>query len=281
MKHYISAFLVSIISLASIAQDTLWINTGSWHQSNDTLELMRLNSTPQFDTSNVAISLELGQILPLVIVNNDTESHYLTIEGDDSFFVELNSGVATEFTLPELEFGTFRYYGADERAIVMGLAGVIKSGIETDIQFHWNLAEWMPSMVDSASTGAPIDWEVDYLPKYFSINSRTFPNTENDPNAHISLNLGDTCSISITNSGLMDHVFHFHGFHVVWLSSTEQTERVGWDKDTVPIKKGEALTLQLVANQPGMYPVHNHNLIAVTNAGFYPGGMITMINVQP
>lgn len=281
MKHLLTALFVTFISLASIAQDTLWINTGSWYQSYDTLQVMRLNSTPQFDTSNVAISLDLGQTLPLVIINNDSENHVFNIEGLDGFNTELVAGEATEIELPSLEFGTYRYYASDERADIMGLAGVIKSGIETDIQFHWNLDEWMPSMVDSVSTGAPIDEDVDYLPKYFSINSRTFPNTENDPNAHISLNLGDTCTISIANSGMMDHVFHFHGFHILWLSSTQQTERVGWDKDTVPMKKGEALTLQLVANQLGMYPVHNHNLIAVTNAGFYPGGMITMINVMP
>jgi hypothetical protein len=47
------------------------------------------------------------------------------------------------------------------------------------------------------------------------------------------------------------------------------------------VKKGEGMTVQLVANQAGIYPVHDHNLIAVTNAGFYPGGMITQIIVDP
>jgi hypothetical protein len=65
------------------------------------------------------------------------------------------------------------------------------------------------------------------------------------------------------------------------ISSSHHPERVGWSKDTVPIRMGEVLTVQLVANQVGMYPVHNHNLIAVTNAGFYPGGMITQIHVAP
>ena len=79
----------------------------------------------------------------------------------------------------------------------------------------------------------------------------------------------------------MDHVLHFHGFHVEYLSTTIQTSRIGWIKDTVPLKKGEAMTVLLIANQEGIYPVHNHNLIAVTNSGFYPGGMITLINITP
>ena len=52
-----------------------------------------------------------------------------------------------------------------------------------------------------------------------------------------------------------------------------------WSKDTVPIKAGETMVLELTANLAGIYPVHDHNLIAVTNAGFYPGGMLTQIHV--
>ena len=40
------------------------------------------------------------------------------------------------------------------------------------------------------------------------------------------------------------------------------------------------MTLLLVPDQPGMYPVHNHNLVTVATGG-YPGGMITRLNIMP
>jgi hypothetical protein len=49
----------------------------------------------------------------------------------------------------------------------------------------------------------------------------------------------------------------------------------------MPFLMGEVAVVRLDAFQPGMYPVHNHNLIAVTNAGLYPGGMITHLNIAP
>ena len=40
------------------------------------------------------------------------------------------------------------------------------------------------------------------------------------------------------------------------------------------------MTLLLVPDQPGIFPVHNHNL-ATVNTGGYPGGMITRLNIMP
>ena len=74
--------------------------------------------------------------------------------------------------------------------------------------------------------------------------------------------------------------FHFHGYHVTILETTVHQKIIGWEKDTFPIFPGEAMTLLLIPDQPGMYPVHNHNLVTVTTGG-YPGGMITRLNIMP
>jgi FtsP/CotA-like multicopper oxidase with cupredoxin domain len=78
----------------------------------------------------------------------------------------------------------------------------------------------------------------------------------------------------------MEHVLHFHGFHAEILHASDPT-RIGWVKDTFPLDVSSTLTLKLVVDLEGTYPVHDHNLIAVTNTGFYPGGMITHIVVSP
>jgi hypothetical protein len=55
----------------------------------------------------------------------------------------------------------------------------------------------------------------------------------------------------------------------------------GWWKDSFPVKVGDHVTILLVPDKEGMYPVHDHNLVANTNVGLYPGGMIAMLNIMP
>jgi hypothetical protein len=284
MKNHIHlGIIICVISVNMnvCAQDTLWINSGEWHQSQDTMQVLRFNETAVFDTSNVAISTFADASLFLTVINTDTEPHDFGIDGIWSFGVEILPNDTTTLEIPPLSMGTYRYFSGDQRGVYLGLSGVLKVGLIMPNQFHWNLADCMPERMDSISSGGELLDEEPYIPRYFSINSYTYPHTALDANGYVALNLGDTCTISVVNSGFMDHVLHFHGFHVEYLSTTIQTSRIGWIKDTIPLQQGEGVTILLIANQAGIYPVHNHNLIAVTNSGFYPGGMLTLINVTP
>jgi hypothetical protein len=51
-------------------------------------------------------------------------------------------------------------------------------------------------------------------------------------------------------------------------------------KDTFPIQPLETLLLQLVPHQVGEYPVHDHNLVAVSAGGIYPNGMFLTLLIQ-
>ncbi|MDE0918028.1 MAG: multicopper oxidase domain-containing protein [Flavobacteriales bacterium] len=284
MKNYIRFALIIFginLNVNGYAQDTLWINTGDWHQSQDTMSVLRFNDTPVFDTSNVALNTSADASLFLTVINMDTEPHDFGVDGIWSLGVNILPNDTTTFEIPPMAMGTYRYFSSDLRGVYLGLSGVLKVGLNMPHQFHWNLADCMPERMDSISSGGALLDDEPYVPRYFSINAYTYPHTALDANGYVSMALGDTCTISIVNSGMMDHVLHFHGFHVEYLSSTIQTSRIGWSKDTTPLLQGEAVTLLLIANQEGMYPVHNHNLIAVTNSGFYPGGMITLINITP
>jgi FtsP/CotA-like multicopper oxidase with cupredoxin domain len=79
----------------------------------------------------------------------------------------------------------------------------------------------------------------------------------------------------------MAHSMHFHGYHVKILSSEKTPQMNGWIKDSFPVKTDDKVTILLVPDKDGMYPVHDHNLIATTNIGLYPGGMIVMLNIMP
>ena len=284
MKNYICLGLIIFcinLNVNVCAQDTLWINTGDWHQSQDTMSVLRFNETAVFDTSNVVLSTSADAPLFLTVINMDTEPHDFGVDGIWSLGVNILPNDTTTFEIPPMAMGTYRYFSSDLRGVYLGLSGVMKGGLNMPHQFHWNLADWMPERMDSVSSGGELLDDAPYVPRYFSINAYTYPHTVLDANGYVTFALGDTCTISIVNSGFMDHVLHFHGFHVEYLSTTIQTSRIGWIKDTVPLKQGEGVTLLLIANQEGIYPVHNHNLIAVTNSGFYPGGMLTLININP
>jgi len=163
--------------------------------------------------------------------------------------------------------------------MVLGASMMLRVGYDDLQHFEWNLNEWDTLRTEIAASQMPVDFAAPYEPRQFTINDRVFPNTLEDSTAYVAVDLNQEVYISIVNHGYMEQVLHFHGFHIEMIQSSYHNERVGWMKDTVPLRSGECVIVKLVANQPGVYPVHAHNLIAVTNAGFYPGGMITQINV--
>jgi hypothetical protein len=285
------------VSAQSAGPDTLWINAGSWVLAQDTMETMRFNASAAFDSTGAVIDRPADEAWSIVIINGDTVDHVFKLSGAAGDVasswagVELLAGDTAAVLSPALAKGSYRFFLAGDRARVLGLAGLLRVGYpapdlgnpeatpDYDRLFNWNLCEWSPERIELVAGSQPQDWDEAYIPKYFTINERGFPETVADPLGAVNLELGQTAVISVANHGYMDQVLHFHGFHVLLMHDSATPQRIGWSKDTVPVRAGHTVTLKLVADQPGTYPVHAHNLIAVTLAGFYPGGMLTQITV--
>jgi hypothetical protein len=281
-SKYFIIMLLSMMSWTSSAQDSLWIARGEWPHIPDSVQSIRFNTNSDWTSINATLSRVPDQLSTLVLINSDSIMHTWKLEAEGEQEWEIGGFDTLSLNIPALAAGAYRFGLTNEVGRVLGASGQLQVGLDVDFPlFHWNLGDWSIDRMVAADLGLPIAWDAPYIPEQFTINERTYPATVDDVDALVTMSLGDTCLISIVNHGFMDHVFHFHGFHVTIVSSTLHPERVGWSKDTSPILRGEALVVQLVANQIGMYPVHNHNLIAVTNAGFYPGGMITQIHVMP
>lgn len=273
-----------LASVLAFGQDSLFIVRGTWDQLPEAPEVLRLNTSANWSGQNAIVEREAGLASNLVIVNTDSTSHQWALLNGAGIGVNIEPGDAVSVDLPSLPMGTYRLGLTDGEGSGLGAQSMLQVGLQSDgdpALFYWNLGDWETDQMAAWSNGTEPDQTAAYVPNYFSINEQTYPTTLEDPNALVSVALGDTCWIAVANHGQMDHVLHFHGFHVEVLTSNLQPARIGWSKDTAPIKKGEGMTLRLVANQAGIYPVHDHNLIAVTNAGFYPGGMITQIIVDP
>ena len=120
-----------------------------------------------------------------------------------------------------------------------------------------------------------------YRPNVFTINGYDYPLNQNDSLGMVEAQVGDTIFICVVNAGNMPHAMHFHGFHYQILFSLKQPERQSWIKDSGPIFREDAMILRVVPDKPGAYPVHDHNLTANTSNGGYPGGMMTMLMIDP
>lgn len=282
LKSLFGFCLLALPTGALNAQDTLWINSGAWTVQASELPALRLNPSAAFELRNTVVHRPENVGTSLTVVNTDDASHDFAVWGSETLVsAEVAAGETAVVNLPSLAGGTYGCGLTDDLGRVHGARSIlaIESAIDTLPTFYWNLAEWdTDRMLSLADGGSAADFGP-YVPQYFTINEAMHPNTLQDSTAFVSLPLNTSAIIRVHNAGTMDHVLHFHGFHVDILSSTHHPERVGWSKDTQPLKVGEGLTFLLFADQTGTYPVHDHNLIAVTNAGLYPGGMLTQIHV--
>ena len=269
------------VSQAQEVPDTLWLQLNEAILAGDTMPALRFCEQAAWDSLNYSFHVVADAPQNLVVHNGDTVDHAFTLNVEGWEPVALPAGEATELVLPALSTGSYCYGLASERGKVLGGAGLIMVGNDDLPHFFWNLGDWEPARLEAVAEGSGVDAAAPYVPRQFTVNDRTFPNTMNDPYGYVEIGVGTSCYISIANQGSMDHVLHFHGFHVEVLQASKHPERVGWTKDTMPFLQGEVTVVRLDAFQAGMYPVHNHNLIAVTNAGLYPGGMITHLDIQP
>lgn len=239
------------------------------------------NSTSTFSLKNEVVYLDVNEVLDVIVINNDSLPHTFTIDGFITTANSVGAAASQSFNVSFPTAGTYRYYSDVSYGELAGASGLILVGYGTHSRFAWNLFDLNTDVAKALVNDSIQSIPTDYQPELFFINGFHFPNTLTDVDALVDVNLGDTVVIGIVNSGNMEHILHFHGFHVEILQASVSTDIVGWIKDSVPIRFGERITVKLIADQTGDYPVHDHNLIAVTNAGFYPGGMITQINVGP
>lgn len=108
------------------------------------------------------------------------------------------------------------------------------------------------------------DLVLDRLPRFaggapnyaYAVNGQVFPHI--DP---IAVREGDVARITVANRGFDVHPMHVHGHHVLVLSrnGVAATGAPLW-LDTVDVRPGEVWELALVADNPGIWMDHCHDL---------------------
>ncbi len=269
---------------AATVYQTVYINRGQMMAVDSTyIPYFAFNSTPIFQTENARIIANSNDIIELTIFNTDTIAHGFDIKGYTgvSTVIAANSSQLVTFTFTSPGAHIYFDPSFSEAYSYMGLSGVIaiKNPSVSSTDFFWNMKEHQKSFNEALNVGIAVDWSM-YYPDYFTINGRSNPFINTDTTARVTGNIGDTIHIYMVNTGRSLHSIHFHGYHCTILNSSKSPSHIGRSKDTFPIHSMETMILELVPDQLGEYPVHDHNLVAVSGANIYPNGMFLTILID-
>jgi hypothetical protein len=260
------------------AQDTLYINRDTTSIANVSFQKAAFNLDTIFQRGNAVLDFPENTLIEFVVANNDTVPHEIMLPDGSASFVLLPSETQL-VQITSLPYGTYSVQSLTAQGAFLGAGAILRVGI-TGISFTWDLWEQDPALTFDFGDGTITVLPSVYRPIVFTMNGGVDP-MDMMSSAVITGSVGDTITISIVNNGNMIHPIHFHGYHVELTQSTQQSDRIGWKKDSFPVFVKEGMTLRLIPHQPGEFPVHNHNLVATLFNNGYPLGMITMLMIMP
>ena len=276
-----SIFILFASSGLAVELDTIFINRGTYTTiDSNQWTFLAFNSSPAFSSQNPVIKLLESDSLQLTVVNNDSVAHGFEVKGKGGVSSIAPGDTAyTSYSFSDENVFVYHDPLSSSNSRGLGLGGMIHVAKANRTAFYWNIKELQSDWIEDLAQGLPVDWTT-YYPDYFLINGRSHPDITQDATARVEGSVGDTIHIAISNTGNSDHSIHFHGYHCEILKSSFDTKWVGRMKDTFPIQPLETLLLQLVPHQVGEYPVHDHNLVAVSAGGIYPNGMFLTLLIQ-
>ncbi|MDQ3071763.1 MAG: multicopper oxidase domain-containing protein [Bacteroidota bacterium] len=266
---------------AATIKEKVFINRGIYTAvDGNTFPMLAFNSTSTFEPVNKVFIVTSGDNIEFNIHNNDSSIHEILIPGE-SLPVKIlpgDSGIIS-IALPD---GLYLLQDAARYPAFgyMGLSAMISVSSHSGPEFYWNLKEQQSEWNRRINQGQSVDFN-NYDPDHYTINGLTHPAIMSDTLAVVRGKVGDTIRIYIANSGLSVHSIHFHGYHCTVKYTSSTWVKTGWSKDTFPIDSMETLILELVPDKPGEYPVHDHNLIALTSGDTHPNGMMVHIIITP
>ncbi len=276
------------ISKAAVVATDLYLRSGSFRTIDDRV-LPALCFSDQesgpVELNAPVLSLEAGDILSVTLHNQDSEAHGLEIVGVGGQLSSVSPGTSEtfEFSFPEAGTWLFRDPVNYPLNVGLGLAGTVEvhdPSATHDAQFLWFLGEHSEDWMVNYDAGFQVDTS-SYFPNYFTINGVSGADIGDDPRAHLVGRVGDELLIRVVNGGLRLHSIHFHGYHVQVVARNGASISAPRIKDTIAVPVGETAEFLLVPHQPGVFPIHDHVVLAVAGNGVYPNGMIVFTDIQP
>jgi FtsP/CotA-like multicopper oxidase with cupredoxin domain len=272
------------ITYSATLNVSLYVNRGLMKAVDTTyLPYLAFNPTASFSRENSRIIAQVGDSIALKVINTDTVDHGFSIKqhGLTPFTILPNDSVSVVFAVTQIGVHIFYDHLAAEAYRYMGLAGmlIVKDPAVNASRFYWNIKDHQKAYNTTLNQGGVVDWSA-YYPDYFTINGNSNPHINTDTNARVTGHLGDTIYIYMVNTGQALHSIHFHGYHATIMRSSRYPKHIGRSKDTFSIHSMESVVVELIPHQLGEYPVHDHNLVAVSGGKRYPNGMFLTLLIQ-
>lgn len=228
-----------------------------------------------------SIRVKKGDLVKIHLNNKTDQPHSLHSHGITSLD-ELNDGVPHvngNYIMPGKSFtyefvaseaGTHWYHCHVQTSLHQDM-GMYGSLIVEDTQKPTWDKEFV-AMIDEWDTHRnPADAAQSPTYNYFTVNGKAGKSIPD-----MVIKDGEIARIRVINAGFESHALHLHGTHFVITHKDGYQVPLPQRADTLNIAPGETYDL-LVKGRDGTWPWHDHNSLAVTDAGVYPGGMVMHI----
>lgn len=257
----------------------LFLNEGEFTAvDSNTFPALAFNSSTIYNQQNKVVEFDWRDSIVLHLINNTNQTRTYRLSGlSVSGQIPPSDSVLLKLTTPEAK--TWILEAVDESDTYLGLATIVSATETSSANFYWNIRDHSKEVAEQVALNQSVNWST-YEPSYFTINGQSNPHINADSTARVVGQVGDTIYIHMANTGRSIHSIHFHGYHCQVVQSSRSSTEIGRIKDTFGIYPGQVKVLRLVPHQSGEYPVHDHNLVAVTGGGIYPNGMFTTLLIQ-
>lgn len=184
--------------------------------------------------------------------------------------------------------GTYFYHSHDhiDRQQALGLYGALiidpREPESYPYRYDQELVIQLQELLEREDYSWPAMPMEGALPNYFTINGKSYPETET-----VRLRVGETLLVRFigTNSGFI-HPMHIHGgpFRIVETDGNPVPPEGQWVKDTVNVGPGERYDVLWEAREPGKWLLHCHINHHTTNNNVEEeggGGLMLILEVEP
>ncbi len=223
-----------------------------------------------------------GDTVNVTVTNNLDRAINFVVPGVLGNTASVNPGASRTYSFAAPTAGSYFYTDGVNGEIgrAMGLAGPLvvmpadgsnrlySGGPAFDRQYTLVLSEFDDRLNAAVAAGGSYNM-ANYEPNYFFVNGLSFPDTKNDGDTLVAMNVGDDVAIRFINAGCITNPQHFHGYHVRVATRNRAPVTDVIDKDTVLVNLGECVDVILPVNQAGAFPLHTHFVPGVTANGVY------------
>ena len=128
---------------------------------------------------------------------------------------------------------------------------------------------YVPAYMRSRTSPRPPD------PTMFLINGRAYPATE-----PIKVREGEWTRLRFINAGSVLHNMHMHGHDFFHVCSDGAPLPAPIRGNTLSVAPGKTEDIVFLADNPGFWALHDHDVSHTVNNGVYPGGVMTDIEYE-